>query len=115
MYASTTVRRQRRTSSRPAWLVAAALAAASLGAITQALAQTATPLTRAEVKAELARARASGELERSMPEAFHVVWLHQDTDRAAVAGRQDTRDKGDGGPAPTRGEHAKAELARSGR
>lgn len=112
MNASTTVRRQRRISSRPAWLVAAALAAASLGAITQALAQKAAPLTRAEVTAELARARASGELERSLPEAFHMVWLYQDTDRAAVAGRQDTGDKGDGGPAPARGEQVKAELAR---
>ena len=44
--------------------VLTSLIVAALGA-TSAMAQTQQPLTRAEVKAELARAQAAGELERN--------------------------------------------------
>jgi hypothetical protein len=75
---STIAHRQRRDANtrstfvaRSRWLLAAALAAASLGAV----AQTVAPLSRADVNAELQRARASGEMERSMSESFGLVWL----------------------------------------
>lgn len=60
-------------STRASLLVAAALAAASLGAV----AQTVAPLSRAEVNSELQRARAAGEIERGMSESFGLVWLQQ--------------------------------------
>lgn len=64
---------RQRPGLRANLLVASALVVASLGAI----AQTVAPLSRADVAAELARARAAGDIERSMSESFGLGWMHE--------------------------------------